>query len=320
MTAVSKHRTQFVFGPVPSRRLGRSLGIDLVPLKTCSLDCVYCQLGRTTSLTIRRGRWVDVDAVVEQLADRLDSNPDWITLSGSGEPTLHADLAALIERIKKLTDVPVAVLTNGTLLHRRDLREELHAIDLLVPSLDAGDDRTFARVNRPHPGLSFEQAYEGLIAARADLPAEFWLEVFLVPGLNDTGRPLDALVAAADRVGADRVQLNTATRPPAESFVRPLPEGRLREIAGLFNPAAEIAADFAGHGRSAAFAASREQILAMLQRRPCRPIDLADGLGMHVNEVLKHLRVLRVDGRIEPVLRNGATWYHAHRHERRAVK
>ena len=153
----------YVFGPVPSRRLGRSLGVDLVPFKTCSFDCLYCQLGKTTCRTIERREWAPLDEVIEQVKEKLSAKPDYITLSGSGEPTLYSRLDEAIDRIKRLTDTPVAVLTNGSLLWMDEVQRQLAAADLVMPSLDAGDETTFQLVNRPHESLHFEQVLSGLI-------------------------------------------------------------------------------------------------------------------------------------------------------------
>ncbi|NQT19895.1 MAG: radical SAM protein, partial [Planctomycetes bacterium] len=155
--------SKYIFGPVPSRRLGRSLGVDVVPLKTCSYDCIYCQLGNTTCKTVERKEWVPLDDVVLELKDRLSSRPDYITLSGSGEPTLYSRVAELIDRIKVMTDVPVAVLTNGSLLWQEEVRRQLMKADLVIPSLDAGDEVMFRLVNRPHEDVSFERMLAGLV-------------------------------------------------------------------------------------------------------------------------------------------------------------
>lgn len=169
-----------VFGPVPSHRLGRSLGIDVVPYKTCSYNCIYCQLGRTTCKTIERQERVGWELILDELRRSLDTRPDYITFSGSGEPTLYAGLGELIERIKSVTSVPIAVLTNGSLLWRPDVRQDLQQADLVIPSLDAGDELHFQGVNRPHRSLSLEQVVEGLIAFRREFSGKYWLEVLVV--------------------------------------------------------------------------------------------------------------------------------------------
>ncbi|NMC21094.1 MAG: radical SAM protein, partial [Thermogutta sp.] len=168
--------TKHIFGPVPSRRLGRSLGVDLVPFKTCSYDCIYCQLGRTTCKTIERKTWVPLELVLEELEEKLHTRPDYITLSGSGEPTLFSPLDKLIEGIRALTDIPIVALTNGSLLSDSDVQAALLPADLVIPSLDAGNEAAFQLVNRPHEDLAFDRMLEGLVAFRRRFPKEYWLE------------------------------------------------------------------------------------------------------------------------------------------------
>ncbi len=176
--------SRYIFGPVPSRRLGRSLGVDLVPFKTCTYDCIYCQLGRTPCTTTERKEWVPLDGVLEDLRQKLSTRPDYITLSGSGEPTLYSRLDELIDRIKTMTDVPVAVLTNGALFADKELRRQLMEADLVVPSLDAGDEAMFQMVNRPHQDISFEHMLQGLIDFRREYQGKYWLEGVRHRGLH----------------------------------------------------------------------------------------------------------------------------------------
>ena len=175
-------RHNLVFGPVPSRRLGRSLGVDLVPFKTCTYDCSYCQLGRTTRLTVERKEWVPMDAILDELKRKLTCRPDYITLTGSGEPTLHSCLGQLIEHIQAMTRIPIAVLTNGSLLWQHEVRKELALADVVLPSMDAGGAFTFTCINRPQASLSFETLVEGLVEFRRAFSGHYWLEVFLWGG------------------------------------------------------------------------------------------------------------------------------------------
>ena len=172
-------KQEHIFGPVPSRRLGRSLGVDLVPFKTCTYDCIYCQLGRTINKTIQRKEWVPIDNVINQLKGKLKSKPDYITLSGSGEPTLFLRLEELIARIKSITDIPVAVLTNGSLLWLPEVRKALKSADMVVPSLDAGSSQIFQYVNRPHSDITFSKMLDGLVKFRDEYNGKYWLEVFV---------------------------------------------------------------------------------------------------------------------------------------------
>ena len=234
---------RYVFGPVPSRRLGRSLGIDLVPFKTCTYDCVYCQLGGTTRQTVQRRAWVAVDVVLEEVREALESAPDWITLAGSGEPTLHTGIGAVIRGIKRLTSVPVAVLTNGSLLWRRDVRDDLREADLVMPSLDAPDAALFALVNRPHRKIGFERMVAGLGQFRREFPGLYWLEVFLLSGVTSGDADVERLAVLADDIGPDLVQLNTVARPPAEQFAHAVSRRELDRLASLFAVPVEIIAE-----------------------------------------------------------------------------
>jgi len=177
---------KYLFGPVPSRRLGLSLGVDVVPFKVCTLDCIYCQLAKTTHRTIERKDYVPVESVLAELKDNLAQaiKADFITISGSGEPTLNSRLGELIDGIKKLTSIPVAILTNGTLLYRQDVRADCCCADVVLPSLDAADEQTFQKINRPHPELSIKKLIEGLCTFRDEYAGQIALEVFLIDGFN----------------------------------------------------------------------------------------------------------------------------------------
>lgn len=287
-----------VFGPVPSRRLGRSLGIDLAPFKACSYDCVYCQLGRTTSHTLERRRWQAPAAILRELAARPACAPDYITLGGSGEPTLYAGLGELIAGIKRLTEIPVAVITNGSLLWRPDVRGELLAADLVAPSLDAGDPATFRRINRPCAGIDFEVMVRGLADFRREYRGQYWLEIFLMKNLNDSPASLAALRSWAGRIAPDRVQLNTVARPPAEAGLRPVPLEELTEIARGFRPPAEVIADYRPRETAAPRAANPEDMLAMLQRHPGTVEDVAAGLSLAPGDAARILEQLLQAGRL----------------------
>ena len=285
-----------VFGPVPSRRLGRSLGVDLVPFKTCPYDCIYCQLGVTTCKTMERSEWVPLEAVVEELRQRLSAQPDYITLSGSGEPTLFSRLGELIDRIKTMTETPVAVLTNGSLLWQEDVRKDLMKADLVIPSLDAGDEAMFQAVNRPHEGISFERLLAGLIDLRREFPGEYWLEVFILGNHNAIPSEIAKLAECVNLIKPDRVQLNTVTRPPAEESAVEVSSHRLAELAAAFDPAAEVIASFHSDHGEPEFVAGQQEVFDLLRRRPCSIDDIADGLGMHRNEVTKYIEQLNAQG------------------------
>lgn len=301
----------YVFGPVPSRRLGRSLGIDLVPFKTCSYDCVYCQLGQTTCKTLRRREWAPVERVLWDLEKKLDTRPDYITLSGSGEPTLYTPIDRLIAGIRSLTDIPVAVLTNGSLLDSWAVQSELSLADLVIPSLDAGNEAMFQLVNRPHACLSFERMLAGLVAFRRRFRKQYWLEVFLLGGYTDSDRELADIRRCVECIRPDRVQLNTVSRPPTEDSAVAVPQARLAEIAATFSPPAEVIAEFDDVYALEVGEASREEILQLLRRRPCSIQDIASGLGIHRNEVLKSVEHLHVEGLVEATQAGGKCYYRA---------
>ncbi len=299
----------YIFGPVPSRRLGRSLGVDLVPFKTCSYDCIYCQLGRTTNKTIERREWVSLDAVVEELREKLGTQPDYITLSGSGEPTLFSRLDVLIARIRSMTDIPIAVLTNGSLLWQPEVRRQLMNAHLVIPSLDAGDDAMFRAVNRPHDGIAFETMLQGLIDFRHEYKGEYWLEVFLLAGHTAVEADLRKIIDCVRKIGPDRVQLNTATRPPAEEYAYQVDASRLSEIARRFIPPAEVIADYRGVHEQVEFQSGQAGVLEMILRRPCSIGDIAEGLAMHRNEVVKYVEELVARKRVEMRSMNGRMFY-----------
>ena len=215
---------KYIFGPVPSRRLGRSLGVDLVPYKTCTFDCIYCDLGRTTRKTVSRQSYVspeEIQGELELTLSVLEKKPDYITLSGSGEPTLNTNIGEIIRRIKEITSTPVAVLTNGSLLSSNEVRRDLSEADVVLPSLDAITPALFEYINRPHPSLKIEEIISGLIQFRKQYRGQIWLEVVFCRGVNDDKEEIEKLKGVIERIQPDRIQLNTPVRPPAEEFAYP---------------------------------------------------------------------------------------------------
>ncbi len=302
-----------VYGPVPSRRLGRSLGIDLVPFKTCSYDCIYCQLGRTTNKTIELREYVPLDAVLEELTQRLpcEPAPDYIGLAGSGEPTLHARIGELIDAIKTMTSVPVAVLTNGSMLWSPEVRASLAQADLVMPSLDAGDASTFERVNRPHPGIGFAAMVEGLATFAEGFRGKIWLEVFILRGITDQPDRVRDIASIVRRIRPDRVQLNTVARPPAEADALEAVPDALERLRGFFPGVCEVIAEsriVESEDRIASEDAE-EAIRALLARRPCTVKGIADGLSMRPNEVVKHLDALCARGIVRSASRENGVFY-----------
>ncbi|SHI62269.1 Wyosine [tRNA(Phe)-imidazoG37] synthetase, radical SAM superfamily [Desulfatibacillum alkenivorans DSM 16219] len=289
-----------IFGPVPSRRLGISLGVDLVPPKTCSLDCVYCECGSTTHLTVKRKEYVPTQEVLDEIRHCLEQAPalDYVTFSGSGEPTLHSGLGRIAAYIKQNhPDYNLALLTNGALFYLEDVREDAAMTDLVIASIDAGSQEKFQQVNRPHPRLTVPAMVDGLEAFRNAYSGQLWVEVFLAQGINDGDKELELIRGAIDRIKPDKVQINTLDRPGTEDWVNPAsPETleRAREMLG-----GEIIAKAAAASKEAkAIYNQEEQILATIRRRPCTVQDLAQALGMHEAQVRKHLAGLEQAGKV----------------------
>ncbi len=309
---MSTRAPQLVYGPVPSRRLGRSLGIDLVPFKTCSYDCIYCQLGRTTVQTTALASGISLAGVLDELAEQLARVPRPTT---SGLPArgahLHPELGRLIDDIKRLTAVPVAVLTNGSLLWRPQVRAALTAADLVLPSLDAGDAATFQRVNRPHPDIAFAQMVEGLVDFAAAYRGEIWLEVFVLRGITDDTAAIAKIAAIAARIHPARVQLNTATRPTAEPGARRAAAATLARLCVHFTGRCEVIAEThrAARGLAASDDDPEAAILALLARRPCTVAGIAAGLALRPNAVLKALATLCARGELRLARKAGAVYY-----------
>jgi wyosine [tRNA(Phe)-imidazoG37] synthetase (radical SAM superfamily) len=337
-------RSKYLYGPVPSRRLGRSLGVDIVPFKTCTLDCIYCQLGKTTCKTLQRKEYVPVEDVLAELKQLIDSGlkADYITIGGSGEPTLHSGISRLISGIKKLTKIPVAVLTNGTLFYLPEVRADCAVADVILPSLDAGDQRTFEKVNRPHDKITFDLLVDGLCALKKEYKGRIWLEVFCIEDFNTDSGQLARLADAIKRIGPDKVHLNTAVRPTAEPDVEKMSADRLEEIARQLGPNCEVIADFVSsrcakvwHGHPFDFAPRptdcrgrqdrpgrvstgwkpvpqiTQTLLSMLKRRPCSLKDICSALGLDSGEAAGHLGELEKQGIIRSEKKQGRTFYTA---------
>ncbi|MBU2547309.1 MAG: radical SAM protein [Proteobacteria bacterium] len=302
-----------VYGPVDSRRLGRSLGLDPVPYKTCTYDCVYCQLGRTTDKTLTRKDHVPLDEMIRALERKLEDcdRLDYITVAGSGEPTLNVRLGELIDEIKARTTIPVAVLTNGSLLWQEEVRQALNRADLVVPSLDAGSAGTFQAVNRPHPDIGFEKMTAGLTTFRQGFQGQVWLEVCILAGMTDGIEEVERMDSIADRIRPDRIQINTPTRPPCEAFARPVSTARLGRLAGIFRQRTEVVREVDFIAAKAGFSdgVTDEDILALLRRRPCTVRGVSAGLGMHMNEVLKRLPRMVDQGVVSTSLIGDQTFY-----------
>lgn len=308
-----------IFGPVPSRRLGRSLGIDLVPFKTCSFDCVYCQLGRTTNLTVKCDNYYDPDEILDDFKEKLKKDKscagaDYITISGSGEPTLNSSIGRIIDEIKSITDIPVSVLTNGSMLWKNDVADALMNADLVAPSLDGGTDEVFRLVNRPAEGLVFEQIISGLESFTGKFRGDVWLEVFLLKNISDNEKEIEAVKRNLKGVRTDRIQLNTVARPACENFALPVTRLKMETLLTLLPGNAEVIADFSMQEREVFREADEQEVLNLLERRPCTKEDMSVSLGMHLNEVVKLIEVLERSGQIMNEIKNGSSYYFSAAH------
>ncbi len=304
----------YTFGPVPSRRLGRSLGVDLVPFKTCTFDCIYCQLGRTTDKRMERQAFFPAEEIIQDVLKRLEEipRPDYITLSGSGEPTLYGPIEEVISGIKEATDIPVALLTNGSLFWIDEIRAAVRKADLIIPSLDAGDKDIFSYVNRPHSGISFAKTVEGLCRLRESYKNPLWLEVFLVGGVTDIRGEIRKIRKWVDRIAPDRVQLNTAVRTPAEGFVDMVGKEKMEELRTLFGEGCEVIADFSKVHSLGEFRRTQKDVFDLLKRRPCSVDDISNGLNLHRNETVKYVQELMDRHLIKKEMRGERVLYFAH--------
>ncbi|NPA67181.1 MAG: radical SAM protein [Chlorobi bacterium] len=297
---------KYLFGPVPSRRLGMSLGVDLVPHKVCSLDCVYCECGATAKLTLERKEYILYDKVKEELQHFFSENPDpdYITFSGSGEPSLNSRAGDVLNLVKTLRPgIPVAVLTNGTLLANKDVRKELMNADVVLPSLDAALQSSFVKINRPEKHIDINDYINGIAEFAKEFKGEIWLEVLIIPGFNDGKNDLEALKKAIRKINPDRIQLNTLDRPGAVEGLHPAETERLNEILEFWNfDNAEIIASVPERQKEKSYRKDTETaILETIARRPCTLDDLHKILGIHINEINKYLGVLENKNKITSV-------------------
>jgi wyosine [tRNA(Phe)-imidazoG37] synthetase (radical SAM superfamily) len=297
----SSGKRKYIFGPVPSRRLGRSLGVDLVPYKTCTFDCIYCDVGRTTHKTISRQSFVSSEEIqrgLESILSILDKKPDYVTLSGSGEPTLNNNIGEIIRKMKEVTSIPMAVLTNGSLLTMDEVQKDLLEADVVLPSLDAITPAFFEYINRPHQSLKIDEIILGLIQFRKQYRGQIWLEVLFCRGVNDGEEEVEKLKGVIDQIEPDRIQLNTPVRPPAEDFAFPLTFKQLEAIKQRFGNIADVVSEFMGPMGNRFDSDKDAEIIELIKRRPCTAEDISKALGFRMDEIVKHLDHLTKTGAI----------------------
>ncbi len=305
---------KYLFGPVPSRRLGMSLGVDLVPKKVCSLDCVYCEVGKTTKLTLERKEYIKFDKVKEELTHYFNNNPDpdYITFSGSGEPTLNIFIGEILQFIKQnKPNIPIAVLTNGTLFYDKNVRKAILNADVVLPSLDAATEKVFMKINRPAKDLSIEKYINGLIEFRKEFKGKIWLEIFILPDYNYTENELAELKKVILRIKPDSIQLNTLDRPGTINNLRGATKQELQQVFDYWRMNnVEIISSSQERRNIQSFRSDIETaIIETIARRPCTIDDLTKILGLHINEINKYLDVLEFEEKIKTVEQERGAFY-----------
>ena len=294
-------RYRYLYGPVPSRRLGRSLGIDLVPHKICTYNCIYCQIGKTTEKTLLRKEYVAAGEILQEIDTFLkEEHPpiDHLSLGGSGEPTLHSKIRSIIEGIQSMTVLPVAVITNGSLFYEPEVREDLLRAERVLPSLDAVSPEVFEKINRPGPGFSIDNVIQGLIDFRKIYQGQIWLEILFCKGINDTENELLRMKKTINQIRPDLIHLNTVVRPPAETWVTPLTQMEMEKIRAFFGERAIIISEFDRHLMPAPEKEVAERILGILRRRPLSLSDLSQNMGLSQDELEASLRPLVDEGKV----------------------
>jgi len=301
---------KYVFGPVPSRRLGQSLGIDTIPLKTCNWNCVYCQLGRTKPLTNQRKAYYPPEEILMEVREALELHDpgkiDWVTFVGSGEPTLHIDIGWLIRQVKQITRLPVAVITNGSLFFLPEVRRELTAADAVLPSLDAGTSPLYRKINRPYPEITFERYLNGLIEFRKEYWGKLWIEVMLVRDLNDTEDALRGLSRAVEQIMPDEVHIVFPTRPPVETWVHPPEGGSLLRARAMLGQFAKIVQPIAGTFDLSGYENPIDAILSIISRHPMQQGQIERSMYQwSPKQVQAALTRLEVSGQVQRISRGG---------------
>ena len=302
---------KYLFGPVPSRRLGLSLGVDILPAKTCNMNCIYCEIGPGKKTYSQAPSSPEPRGILNEIREFSASSKrrfDCLTFTASGEPTLHKDLALLIREGKRITGKPVTVLTNSSTVSRKEIRETLCQADIVLPSLDAATPETFRKINRPHPDIKITSIIEGLSRLRKEMDGQMWLEILFVNGVNDTEEELLALREATRIIDPHRIQLNTVVRPPAEKWAKPVTKKRMEEIRSFLGEKAEIVIDFKAQVESGCKMILESEILDTLRRRPLTLQDL-NGLFGRYEQIRKILLRLLKEGDIEERRVQGQVFY-----------
>jgi len=265
---------KYVYGPVPSRRLGLSLGISPIPPKYCNYSCIYCQLGRTNHMTNTRQMFFPLEDILKEFDQTCGKGVsfDVVTIVGEGEPTLYKGLGELIRQVKQRTEKPVAVITNGALLYDKEVRKELGEADIVLPTLDAYDEASLKQINRPHGTISFEKVLQGLKEFAAEYSGQLWIELMLIQGVNADEASLEKYKALLEQIPYERLYINTPVRPPAEASVKAIsPEEMERAIAVLGGSSIEFLESAGFHSEEKDDYAA---IMALIRRHPMNQFEI----------------------------------------------
>jgi len=301
---------KYIFGPVPSRRLGVSLGVDLVMSKTCNFDCIYCECGSTTKFYNVRDSYIDIDRLIKEIEDVLQNlTPDYITFSGSGEPTLNKDLGIIIKKVRKIYSGKIAVITNSSLLNNLDVRKSLEEADLIIPSLDAISENIFKRMNRPIEGLTAQNILDGMTKFLSTTKKDVYLEIFIVEGINDGEDELEKFVRYLKDKKVTTIQLNTLARPGAVQDIKPASIKRLSEIREYFIShglnSVEIIKKYSSREELPKYNEKLEKlILNMLNKRKYSIDEMVELLQKNEVELFKYLNILQKEGKVKIVIEN----------------
>jgi wyosine [tRNA(Phe)-imidazoG37] synthetase (radical SAM superfamily) len=300
---------KYIYGPVPSRRLGRSLGIDPIPSKTCNYQCIYCQLGKTTNFTNDRRNYLPKNEIIAEMEEAIKQNEgnfDYITFVGSGEPTLYKDLKELILKAKEYSNKPICVITNGGLIYDKDVAAALMHADVVLPSLDAGDEKSFIRINRPHPSIKFDALIQGFIDFKKKFKGKFWIEIMIMKGINDDHTNLQKIKKEIDLLNPDRIDVNVPIRPPTESWVK-IPDME------VFNIIEEIFGDYYDmnypeYGEFNLYSTNfKKELLALIKRHPMRQNQIIETFStpcFKEEDIIKNLKSLESQYKIKNIIYN----------------
>ena len=305
---------KYIYGPVPSRRLGNSLGIDPIPSKTCNYQCIYCQLGKTTNFTNERKDFCPKEDIIKEMEESINlhkSKLDYVTFVGSGEPTLYKSLGELILKAKELSQKPVCVITNGSLLYQRDVKDDLLISDVVLPTLDAGDEKLYIKINRPHPTIKFEKMIQGYIDFREEFKGQFWIEIMIMKGINDSKEELLKIKNKLDLINPDRIDINVPIRPPTESWVQ-IPDKSvipiLKDVFGEYNNI-----NFPERGKFTVFSTSFEiELNNLLERHPMRQEQIFETFcskKFNEQDALLQLNTLASKNKIKKIIYNNQIFW-----------